>query len=263
VPSRGAHDPFGDRADEYARIRPTYPAQLFAHLEGLTPRRDVAWDCGAGSGQTSRSLARSFARVLATDSSIRQLSRAAGHDRMQRIVAAAEAAPFRDHSVDLITVSAALHWFDRPRFYDEVRRVARPGAILAVWSYYVTQVHPAVDTVVMRFANEIVGTKWTPEFSVNREAYRGIDFPFERLPWPEFHAEKTMRLGDLLEFMRTWSAAQAWEREHGANPVDGIRDDLSRAWGDPETQRSVRWPLHGAIGRVGSESGGAAPPHGR
>lgn len=60
-----------------------------------------------------------------------------------------------------------------------------------------------------------------------------------------------MRLRDLFEYMRTWSASQAWERAHGADPVDVVRDDLARAWGDPESERLVRWPLHGAIGRVG------------
>jgi hypothetical protein len=60
-----------------------------------------------------------------------------------------------------------------------------------------------------------------------------------------------MRLGDLFAFMRTWSASQAWERMRGTDPVDIVRDELTRAWGDPETERLVRWPLHGAIGRVG------------
>src|SRR5262245_31581743 len=74
-----ACDRFGDRADEYARYRPTYPDGLFDHLERLVRARELAWDCGAGSGQTARSLARRFARVLATDTSLRQLTRAGAH----------------------------------------------------------------------------------------------------------------------------------------------------------------------------------------
>src|SRR5690349_3368763 len=186
-----ASDRFGDRADEYARTRPTYPDALFQLLERQAPAHDLAWDCGAGSGQTASALARSFTRVLATDSSARQLARFSARPRIDRLVAAAEAVPLRDRVVDLVTVSAALHWFDRPRFYTEVRRVARPGAILAVWSYYQTRIAPEVDVVLRRFADEVVGPYWGSEIVVNRNAYRDLDFPFERLPWPDLHAEAT------------------------------------------------------------------------
>src|SRR5215831_21216624 len=127
-----AADLFGDRAEEYARHRPTYPEELFDHLSGLVSRHDVAWDCGAGSGQASRSLARRFANVIATDSSLRQLASGGPDAGVHRVVAAAERTPLRDRCADLVAVSAALHWFNRPKFYEEVRRVARPGAILAV-----------------------------------------------------------------------------------------------------------------------------------
>ena len=243
-------DLFGDRADEYARHRPTYPEALFEHLERLVVRRERAWDCGAGSGQASRSLARRFASVVATDASVRQLSRAAGDGAFERVVAAAEAAPFRERCVDLVTVSAALHWFDRPRFYAEVRRVARPGAILAVWSYYQAHIDPAVDAVVMRYAEEVVGPLWAPGFALNRQAYAALDLPFERLPWPALEAEAHFHLGDLVAFMQTWSASQAWARAHGSDPVARVRGELARAWGDPDRERAVRWPLHGAIARI-------------
>ena len=244
-------DLFGDRADEYARHRPTYPEALFDFLERLAPAHQLAWDCGAGSGQTASSLARRFDRVLATDSSLRQLARTRTVGGMRLVAAAAETAPFRDRCADLVTVSAAIHWFDRPRFFAEVRRIARPGAIIAVWSYYHSRIEPAVDGVLERFADEVVGPFWTPGIQLNRHAYRDLDFPFERLPWPVLYAEGRMRLRDLFEYMRTWSASQAWERGHGTDPVEIVREDLAHAWGDPETERVVHWPLHGAIGRVG------------
>jgi SAM-dependent methyltransferase len=245
------HDLFGERAREYARTRPTYPDALFDHLLSLVPARRRAWDCGAGSGQTSRSLAARFETVLATDTSVRQLAEAMGlGPGVHRIAAAAEAAPFRGRSVDLVTVSAAIHWFDRPRFFGEVRRVARPGAVLAVWSYYHARIDDAVDAVLKRYADGVVASFWPAGMQLNRDGYRDLELPFERLEWPGFEAEATMRFDDLCGFMRTWSATQAWQREHGADPVEQVRDDLLRAWGDPQTERRVRWPLHGAIGRI-------------
>ena len=245
-----APDLFGDRADEYARIRPTYPEPLFDHLERLAIGHERAWDCGAGSGQTARSLAGRFARVLATDSSLRQLAKGAVSGAIQPVASTAEAAPFRDRCVDLVTVSAAIHWFDRPRFYAEIRRVARPGAVVAVWSYYRSDIEPEVDAIMMRFASEVVGALWPAGFEVNRNGYRDLDFPFERSPWPELAAQQRMRLRDVCDYMRTWSASQTWERMHRADPVEVVREELARAWGDPERERIVHWPLHGVIGRV-------------
>jgi ubiquinone/menaquinone biosynthesis C-methylase UbiE len=243
-------DLFGDRADDYARSRPTYPEALFTLLERLAPARDLAWDCGTGSGQTARSLARGFERVLATDSSVRQLAHVPRNERIHLAAAIAEAAPIRDRSVDLVTVSTAIHWFDRPRFYAEVRRIARPGAVLAVWSYFHSRISPEIDRVLERYADEVVAPHWDSRFDLNRHRYRDLDFPFERLPWPELHAEARMRLADLCQYMGTWSASVAFQRERGTDPVDVVRGDLERAWGDPKVERVIRWKLHGAIGRI-------------
>jgi hypothetical protein len=49
-----------------------------------------------------------------------------------------------------VTVAQALHWFDLPRLYAEVRRVSRPGAVLAAWCYHLPSVSPAVDAVIGR-----------------------------------------------------------------------------------------------------------------
>ena len=44
-----------------------------------------------------------------------------------------------DHSVDLITCCQSVHWFDIPRFYQEVDRVLRSkGGVIAVIGYYMT-----------------------------------------------------------------------------------------------------------------------------
>jgi len=244
------HDLFGDRAGDYARTRPRYPEAMFEWFAQLAPARALAWDCGAGSGQTALGLAPCFERVIATDTSRRQLVHARVPRNVGLAAAAAETAPIRDACVDLVTVSAAIHWFDRPRFYAEVRRVARPGAVLAAWSYYHARISPEVDAVLERYADQVVGPYWTAGIQLNRDAYRDLEFPFERLPWPETFAEARMRLEDLHGFMRTWSASQAWERERGTDPVAKVREDLARAWGDPGVVRLVRWPLHGALGRV-------------
>ena len=241
---------FDDRALDYARIRPTYPERLFDHLAALTPAHDLAWDCGTGSGQSARSLVTRFERVVATDISQAQLTHAVNALRLHRVVSAAEQAPLQDGTADLITVSAAFHWFDPAPFYAEVLRVGRPGAVFAAWSYFRSRIAPDIDAVVDRYTDGEVAGYWLPRFDVNRRLYRDVQLPFERLPWLELEAQARMRLDDLLDYMRTWSASQAWRREHGSDPVDAVRADLERVWGDPAQERLVSWPLHGVIGRL-------------
>jgi len=125
-------DHFGARTASYRLYRPDYPPELFAYLAGLSPRRELAWDCGTGSGQAAVGLAAHFARVAATDASEAQLAHAEPNERVEYRTAPAEASGLAGTSVDLVAVAQALHWFDRPAFYREVRRVLRPGATLAV-----------------------------------------------------------------------------------------------------------------------------------
>lgn len=86
-----------------------------------------------------------------------------------------------------------------------------------------------------------------------------LDFPFERLPWPQLHAEGRMRLRDLFAYMRTWSASQTWERNRGTDPVDVVREDLARAWG--RSGRGARGPLAAARSDRASNPSPAVPGH--
>ena len=99
------------------------------------PRRAWQWDCATGSGQAAVSLAGHFDRVIATDASRQQLDQAMPHDRVTYQVAQAQRTGIASGSVDLVTVAQALHWFDIPRFFNEAKRVLKPGGVVAVWCY--------------------------------------------------------------------------------------------------------------------------------
>jgi hypothetical protein len=66
-------DHFSQLAQGYAAYRPTYPNALFDYLASIAPDRQLAWDCGTGSGQAALALANHFQRVVATDASPDQL----------------------------------------------------------------------------------------------------------------------------------------------------------------------------------------------
>ena len=243
-------DHFSAHASAYARYRPRYPEALFAYLAALCPAHDLAWDCATGNGQAAHSLAEYFAHVVATDASADQIANAAPHARVAYQVAPAAQSPLAPHTADLVTVAQALHWLDLDAFYPEVRRVLKPGGVLAVWTYSLIQINPAVDALIERLYHDIVGAYWPPERRHVEDGYRSLPFPFEALEPPAFTMSLLWTLDDLLGYLGTWSATTRYIKTHAANPVEEIAQDLTQAWGDPAAVKPARWTLPLRVGRV-------------
>jgi SAM-dependent methyltransferase len=236
-------DHFSGHAAGYARSRPGYPPALFAWLAAQSPSTERAWDCGTGSGQSAVGLARHFAEVVATDASAQQVRSAAPHPRVAYRVAPAEESGLEGASMDLVAVAQALHWFDVPRFWAEAGRVLKPGGLLAAWTYPLLRVSPGVDEVVRRFYTGPMEPYWPPERRLVDEEYRTIDFPWTAVEVPPFAIDLEWTIDELLDYVRTWSAVQAFSRRHGRDPVDDVAPAVAAAWGDPAARRAVHWPL--------------------
>lgn len=244
------HDYFSALAKQYATHRPTYPKLLFDYLASLAPGRELAWDCGTGNGQAALQLAQYFERVIATDASQEQLENAVPHDRVEYRVEQAEAPSIDSNTVDVITVGVAVHWFDLDVFYDQVRRVGTPGAVIAVWTYHLPSIAPAVDRVLKKFYYDIVDGYWPDRFHYVAERYRTLPFPFEDVQPPEFAMETEWDLDNVVGFLASWSATRRYLDEKGSHPVNEILSDLQTAWGDENQKRVLRWPLYVRIGRL-------------
>lgn len=257
----GFQDHFSGHARTYGEFRPDYPVSLFAYLADLAPGHELAWDCATGNGQAALGLAEHFRDVLATDASPQQIEQARPHPRVLYAVAPSDRSPAADASVDLVTVAQALHWFDLPAFYAEVRRVLRPGGVLAVWCYGLHVITPEVDAVVHRLYHEIVGNDWPLERRWVEESYRTVPFPFDEIAPPCFQMTREWNLRHLWGYLDTWSACRRYQARTGVNPLDLVRDDLGAAWGDPnDGVREVRWPLSLRIGRLSDGQGTASDP---
>ncbi len=243
-------DHFSNHADLYAKYRPTYPSTLYQQLAQLTEGHALAWDCGTGNGQAAVALANHYAQVHATDASQQQIEKATPHPKVAYAVAPAEQCPLPNHSVDLVSVAQAIHWFNFEGFYAEVRRVCKPGALVAAWTYTVFQVTDAVDAVVKHFYENITGPYWPPERRYIDAAYATIPFPFEVVPFPALTLETHWTLHDVVNYLSTWSAVQRYKNAKGSNPLPLIEHELTQAWGNPSQRRLVQWPLHMLCGRV-------------
>lgn len=243
-------DHFSPLAGEYATYRPSYPDDLFDWLGSIAPQHESAWDCGAGSGQATLALGSRFQRVLGTDISARQLSSAPTSPNIEYRVTSAESSGLPDHSADLVTVAQALHWFDLPVFYSEVRRVLRPGGVIAAWGYNRFLIgQPELQKIIDYFYEETIGPYWPAERMHVENEYRHLPFPFPRIHTPRFALHKEWPREHLMGYMRSWSAVGRFKTANGFDPVETLEKEIRAHW--PEGKSFwIEWPLFMHAGRV-------------
>jgi SAM-dependent methyltransferase len=242
-------DHFSGHAADYRAFRPTYPPELFAFLASVAPGHALAWDCGTGSGQAAVPLADHFDRVFATDASAEQITNATPRPNVEYALAPAERCPLPDACADLVLVAQALHWFDHDRFYAEVRRVCKPGGILAATCYYAPSIGPELDPILRRW-EDFIRPYWTPERAWVDAGYATIPFPFPEVPAPRFEVRVESSLGQFLGYLGTWSATKQYLKAHGSDPVERFAPEFAAVWGDPSAARTLRWELAMRLGRV-------------
>jgi SAM-dependent methyltransferase len=253
-------DHFSTRSADYATYRPTYPRRLLAFLKSLTTRHDLALDCGCGAGQLSILLTDGFQRVIATDASPQQIEHAKPHPRVEYRVAPAESSGLPEHSVDLVTVAQAAHWFDLDAFYKEVQRILRPDGAIALITYGVIEADGEVGRILGQFYHEVLGPFWPPERRHVETGYRDLPFSFQELAPPAIAMTAEWTLSETLGYIDTWSAVRQAEAQLGRQPFEQFSTDLTAAWGDPETRREIRWPLSLRAGRIASSDGPHSTP---
>ena len=252
-PASQFKDHFSGHADGYGAYRPTYPAALFEYLATMPRATTSPGTAPPATARRPSALAPYFrSRRRHRRQRASRSPRPAPHEKVRYVVAPAERTPLPDASVDLVTVAQALHWLDLDAFYAEVRRVARPGGVIAAWCY---QLHTDQPGGRCRRPPPLLATSWVPYWPPERrlveEGYRTLPFPFEEVAPAAVPDDPALGPGPPA------TATSARGRRcsdtgsgPGADPLDLIRDDLQAAWGDPAQQREVSWPLHLRVGRL-------------
>jgi len=243
-------DHFSGHATAYAQARPHYPAELFTWLAAQCPQHELAWDVGCGNGQASVALAAHFQQVFASDPSATQIAAATRHPNVRYAVEPAEQCSLPDHCADLVTVAQALHWFDHARFYPEVRRVLKSGGLFAAWCYERSSVNPIVDAVFAELYVGVLEAYWPPERRHIESGYATLPFPFAERAVPERDLRCEWTLAQYLAYLASWSASQRYLKATGRDAVAEFAPALAQAWGDPETVRTVRWPMTLRLGQA-------------
>ncbi|KAL8691379.1 MAG: hypothetical protein Q9224_004190, partial [Gallowayella concinna] len=277
----------------YAAFRPTYSAALYGTVLAYhNGQKSLCIDLGTGHGLVARSLAPRFDKIIGTDPSkgmIQQAISLTPNDRFANVSfqeASAESLPFlQDSSVDMVVAAQAAHWFDYERLFPEMKRVLRKGGTVAFWGYSdpVFVDYPRATTILNHYAygdsTMLLGPYWSqPGRSIVRDRLRTIQPPavdwndiqrIEYEPGTEgvrsgrgaIFLHRRIKLGDCMNYIRTWSSFHAWQEAHpeaqrrvdggGGDVVDEIFNEMRSAephWqGDDweEMEVEVEWPTAG------------------
>lgn len=241
---------FDQGGQAYARFRPEYPPQLAAFLASLVTDKQLAVDVGCGTGQLTQLLAQHFKHVIGLDPSADQIGNATVSSNIQYQCAPAEQLPVANASTALITAAQAAHWFDLPRFYAEVRRIGSATSVLALISYGVLDLEPALNDRFQHFYWHEIGKYWPPERKLVDTGYATLEFPFEEITQPAMHIRLDWNLAEFLGYISTWSAIRS-AREAGRDDVlHTFANDLSAQWGDAQTRRAIQWPINMRLGKL-------------
>ncbi|KAG5555838.1 hypothetical protein RHGRI_006478 [Rhododendron griersonianum] len=267
-------DLFHKQAKNYVETRPSYPEELFEFIASKTPNHDLVWDVGTGSGQAAKSLAKLYKNVVGTDTSQEQLDYAPKLPNVRYQctppnipLSELESSVAPPGTVDLVTVAQALHWFDLPTFYQQVKLVLKkPHGVIAAWCYTVPEardnipvVNDKFDAVFRQFYADSQ-PYWDTARKLVDGKYKGIDFPFEPVgdganhtgPF-EFTTVRVMDLEGFLTYIRSWSAYQTAKDKGVELLSEDAVESFKRAWGeDGVDQKVVKAPVYLRIGKVGN-----------
>jgi ubiquinone/menaquinone biosynthesis C-methylase UbiE len=241
-------DNFSKQADTYAKYRPSYPRELFDFILGHISKKENAWDCATGNGQSAKVLAKYFENVFATDISQKQIDNAEQTSNIHYSVQPAEKTIFDDNTFDLITVSQALHWFQFDKFYTEVKRTARHNSWLAVWMYSLLRITKEIDAIIETYHFKTLEKYWDNERKYVDTNYATIPFPFAEIKTLVFSIEYNWSLNELEGYFNTWSALQKFIAANNYNPVPGLVEQIRPYW--KSERMSIVFPLHLRMGQV-------------
>ena len=167
---------FSDRADDYAKYRPHYSADVAHALKGacgLQPEHLIA-DVGCGPGLLAEIFLDNGNRVIGLEPN-REMRLAgeqylASHPGFSMIDGSAEATNLPDESVDFVVAGQAFHWFDPPKARVEFARILKSGGwTVLVWHDRDVESTPflrAYEALVRQYASdyEQVSHKWVATY---------------------------------------------------------------------------------------------------
>ncbi len=153
---------FGKTAEDYARHRAGFPAQLLDRLAlmGVLQPGMRVLDLGTGTGSLARLFAQRGCNVTAVDIAPELLQQAKRLDQeagveVTYLQAPAERTGLESDAFGLVSAGQCWHWFDRPKAAREVRRLLIDGGSVVIahfdWIPVQGNVVSATEEILLRY----------------------------------------------------------------------------------------------------------------
>ncbi|KAI0469572.1 S-adenosyl-L-methionine-dependent methyltransferase [Xylaria cf. heliscus] len=236
-------------AKAYAAFRPTYPPSVIQtavqyHRLLRSEGEPTLLDIGCGHGLIARAMDPYFKRLLAIDPSAGMVEQARRTTNSAKITfqqgyAEDLSALVQPASVDMAVAGQAAHWFDYSKVWPELARAVKPGGTVAFWGYVdnvlvgAEQATEVMEKFVYGFGEvapgvEGMGPYWEqPGRGILRKLLRSVQVPEDQ--WKDVvrlehepgkqdgdqdWLKKTMKLGEVEAYTRTFSAYSGWKDAH-------------------------------------------------
>jgi SAM-dependent methyltransferase len=173
----------------YSDFRPTYKTPLFTSIVDYHKSNggefSTALDLGTGTGQAAIGLVDYFDKVIGVDVSPVMIQSATKHPKIEYVVGDCLQVPVPDKSIDLLVVGEALHWFPVPNFWDEVKRIVKPGGTFGFWGYTnnISYNYPIITDLIWEFTTVTTGPYWDKGREKMDELHQAYlkDLPFTNI----------------------------------------------------------------------------------
>lgn len=151
---------FDKVASIYAKVRPTYPEQVYQEMVKMNDGHlfASAVDIGCGSGQSTEGLVTIARQVIGVEPGAHLLDEARSHyPNIKFYQGSGEQTNLESQIADLVTIATAFYWMDRVKALEEINRLLKPQGILAIYRYLFPVVEQAAAQKVI---NEHLAKYW-------------------------------------------------------------------------------------------------------
>ena len=235
--------------EDYVKYRPGYPKEIITYLQdtyGLDKSKVIA-DIGAGTGISTALFLNNGYKVFAVEPNLEMRNKAiellSSFQNFKAIAGSAENTGLETASIDAVVAGQAFHWFDFDPFCIEAKRVAKHGALLAIWTYNLLNIDKGIiDETINDFYFNTVGPYWDNERKYVDEGYQNIVIPFDEIKTPVFHMRYEWTLEQLTGYINTWSSVRHYENKNGESPMILLTEKLRAYWSGAE-RKAIDFPV--------------------
>jgi ubiquinone/menaquinone biosynthesis C-methylase UbiE len=229
-----------EHAKIYSQARPSYPIELVEKIIEFMKEKnvdsfDLAVDVGCGNGQATHLFSPYFKNTFGYDVSenqIKEAKKTSMDDKISFYVSPSEKLPLKNDSVSLVTVAAAIHWFNLDKFYAECNRILRPNGVLAIFAYFLPTVtntsKPDLLSKKIEDFLKVLRPYFAKEIEIIEQRYKTVKPPFNEIQRDIlFKNELKWKIEHLIKFLETLSGYQSFNiKNPGNNFIKSFRMDI-------------------------------------